>query len=407
MRVKFMLAGLVLLGQGAAQAQDPRALTPEQLFEQVAPSVWRVQTFDAQHQPLAGGSAVVIAPGSLVTNCHVLAKASRVAVTRDNVSYGATLEHPDPERDLCLLKVANFTAPAVPVAGVEALKVGSRVYAIGNPRGFEQTISDGLLSGLRRSASGDFTALQVTVPISAGSSGGGLFDARGRLIGITTFTLRDAQNVNFALPADWIAEVPQRARAALTARSESRAPAGFASARLFEYQLRDRLTGVVKPVVYRLDRTDGDKLVFNQGSRVEKRGGEVLSLSTAVGGEFDQAMPPGGWISSEPQPGAVWSTKYQTQTDGRLVAMRLRARTLEESTLRLKDRELRIVRVQFDGHTIRGAAAVTAPGSYTANAWYAPELGRVVRFDARGRGGSGAAAFVIDEVLELVDIRAD
>ena len=87
------------------------------------------------------------------------------------------------------------------VGNVEELKVGSRVYAIGSPRGLEQTISDGLLSGVRRSADGSFTALQVTVPISRGSSGGGLFDAQGRLIGITTFTLRDAQNLNFALLA--------------------------------------------------------------------------------------------------------------------------------------------------------------------------------------------------------------
>ena len=174
--VRRTLAAACLVVHGFASAQGVDPVPPEQLFERLAPSVWTVETFDGTNRPLAMGSAVVIGPGSLVTNCHVLAKASRVVVARDNVSYGATLEHPDPERDLCLLKVRNFTAPAVTVGQLEGLKTGARVYAIGSPRGLEQTISDGLLSAGRRSASGDVAALQVTVPISRGSSGGGLFD---------------------------------------------------------------------------------------------------------------------------------------------------------------------------------------------------------------------------------------
>lgn len=406
---------LTLLAAASVFAQGVDPVAPEQLFERLAPSVWTVETFDAKNRPLAMGSGVVVGPGSLVTNCHVLAKASRVVVARENVSYGATLEHPDPERDLCMLKVRNFSAPAVSVGSIDNLKIGARVYAIGSPRGLEQTISDGLLSGVRRSSSGDFTALQVTVPISQGSSGGGLFDAYGRLIGITTFQMRDAQNLNFALPASWIAEVPQRGATALAARSEARpasagassVPTTVARGQVFEYELRDMLTGVKRSVIYRVERVEDDKAVFNQGTRVERVDGGVISNTADIGGEFDLAMPPGGWIASEPKPGSLWKTSYKGSVPGTSVGMDLSARSLGESTMRLKDRDLRVLRVEFSGHTQRGPVSTNPSGTYKATAWYAPELGRVVRFEARTRGGLGGAAYYIDEQLQLVDVRSD
>lgn len=421
MHASFRLAAASLaFATSASHAQRVDPVPPEKLFETLAPSVWTVETFDGRNQPLAMGSGVVIGPGTLVTNCHVLAKASRVAVARENVSYGATLEHPDPERDLCILKVRNFTAPAVQVGNVDALKIGARVYAIGSPRGLEQTISDGLLSGVRRSSGGGFTALQVTVPISQGSSGGGLFDAYGRLIGITSFQLRDGQNLNFALPANWIAEVPQRAAEQLAARAApataaktpaaaaATAPTAAAAGQVFEYELRDRATGAVRTVTFRLDRVEGDKLLFNQGTRVERSGGGVVSNTAPIAGEFDLAMPPGGWISSEPKPGASWKTKYQGGVAGSFVGMEITARTFGESQMRFKDRDLRVLRVEFTGYTQRGLGAYqNPPGRYTATAWYAPELGRIVRFEARTRGGIGGLTFYIHEQLQLVDIRGE
>ncbi|WP_439520854.1 S1C family serine protease [Hydrogenophaga sp.] len=401
-----------------AQAQPSTPLAPEVLFERVAPSVWVVNAHDDTDRLMAKGSAVVIGAGSLITNCHVLARAKRVTVSRENVTYGATLEHPDTERDLCQLKVANFTAPAVTMAPAESLRVGSRVYAIGNPRGLETTISDGLLSGIRRSDTNDFVALQITVPISAGSSGGGLFDAQGRLIGITTYYIKEGQNLNFALPATWIAEVPGRAQAALAARKDRQKATSLAQAtaaaaaptgdRVFEYKLRDRLTGNTQTVVYKLDRTEGDTRIFNQGSRVERANGEVITRGQAIGGEYDFAMPPGGWITKVPERGATWQLDYKIPSTDKHVTMKLTAQAAEESTLRLGDRELAIVRVTFRGHTQRDLSALGySSGTYEANAWYAPEIGRVVRFDARTRGGFGLSAFYVDEVFELTSIRPE
>ncbi len=409
MQYRKHLAGFIATLATGAMAQDG-ALAPEQLFEKLAPSVWTVQTFDARNQPLSLGSGVVIAPNEVVTNCHVLAKARRAEVLRDNVSYGATLEHADPDRDLCILKVANLKAPAVTMAGVDTLKVGARVYAIGSPRGLDQTISDGLLSGVRRTESGDFIALQVTVPISPGSSGGGLFDTHGRLVGITTFQFKEGQNLNFALPASWISEVPERAKLALAqprrgdaGRAAAGAPTG---ARVFEYELRDRTTGAARMVTYHLDRVDGVRLIFNQGSYVEDDKGNVLVNTAPLGGDYDVAMPPGGWVPADTKPGAFWTTKYRSGNVGSVVAMDLQARAVGEDVLKVKGEDLRVLRVEFKGYTQRFTSAATSPGGrYVATAWYSPALQRVVRFEAKSRGGVSTGAFLIDEQLQLVDIR--
>ena len=80
------------------------------------------------------------------------------------------------------------------------MKVGERVYTIGAPSGLERTLGEGLISGLRTTEEGKL--IQTSAPISPGSSGGGLFDSSGHLIGVTSFLLKDAQSLNFAIVAE-------------------------------------------------------------------------------------------------------------------------------------------------------------------------------------------------------------
>ncbi|MGE8368226.1 S1C family serine protease [Cupriavidus sp.] len=169
-----------------------------------------VSVYDAQGVPFGMGSSVVIGPEELVTNCHVLKGGRSVSIRREKITHAASLLHPDAERDLCILRAKGLTAPAVKIAPLSALKVGQKVYAIGAPRGYELTLSDGLLSSLNKDERDRVVRLQTTAPISPGSSGGGLFNAQGQLVGITYLMRTDAQNLNFAIPAQWIAEVPAR-----------------------------------------------------------------------------------------------------------------------------------------------------------------------------------------------------
>lgn len=209
-----MLAGAALAPFGA-----PVALEPDQVFAKVAPSVLVVRTLDAQERPVAAGSGVVVARGKVVTNCQLLARASQIQVRQDNVSYGAELEYPDVARDLCQLNVRNLPAPPAEIGSYRSLRVGQRVFAIGSPRGTELSMSDGIVSSLRE-GDADSPRIETTAGVTRGTSGGGLFDTDGRLVGITTAYHREAPTVNLASPADWIREVPDRGRAALAQRAE-------------------------------------------------------------------------------------------------------------------------------------------------------------------------------------------
>jgi hypothetical protein len=203
---------LPLLAIAIAAAAPAHAAAPQDVYAQVSPSVWKVLTYDIDGLPFGQGSAVVIAPETLVTNCHVLAKAKRVAVRREKVTLDAKLEMWDPQRDVCQIKAAGLAAPAVALGDASKVAVGQNAYAIGNPKGLELTMSAGLVSSVRRDKEGRIILIQTSAAISGGSSGGGLFDERGTLIGLTTLgsVTGDAQNLNFAVPVDWIKELPQR-----------------------------------------------------------------------------------------------------------------------------------------------------------------------------------------------------
>jgi serine protease Do len=186
------------------------ALTAAEVFSKVAPSVWQVRTYDTEGLPMMTGSSVVIAPETLVTNCHVLRKATRFSLVRDKVVHPAVLVLWDTERDLCQIRAAGLVAPAVQIGDVSGVTVGQSVFALGNPLGLDLTLSAGLVSNLRLDDAKKLRAIQISAPISPGSSGGGLFDDQARLIGLTSSEAIGGQNINFALPASWIAELPQR-----------------------------------------------------------------------------------------------------------------------------------------------------------------------------------------------------
>ncbi|QNK69589.1 S1C family serine protease [Variovorax sp. PAMC26660] len=398
-------------------AGNASALEPDALFTKVSGGVWAVRTFDAQERPLRAGSAVVIAPGRLVTNCHVLAKASSFVIRQDNVTYGATLEYPDPARDLCQIKVANFSVAPVPLAPAGSAHVGQRVYAIGNPLGLENTLSEGILSGLR---GGDSQAplLQTTAAISPGSSGGGLFDSEGRLLGITSFGARDGGSLNFAVPIEFLAELPARAKAMLetrpsgpaaaetvrkTAEAGSGGAAGLAvplhRGDAIEYVHTDKLTGIRTPVIYRLDRIDGDVLSFNGGGRIEKADGRLVSAPSPLGGLFDSSAPPGGWGRKDMQPGMRWHLDYTTRGRQR---HELDATVGEERPMHIGGTEMNVTRVAYEGWiygAYGGAPLTTISARFTGTAWYSVELGRVVKFDGEIQrtgsvGGSETMEFV-------------
>ena len=191
-------------------AVDVAARTAAEIFEKASRSVVVVRIYDEKGKAIGLGSGVVLPSGDVATNFHVVEKATGIKVHQGGKDYDAVLRYSDRDRDVCSLSVAGMKTPTVTMGNTKKLKVGSRVYAIGTPKGLELTLSEGIISGLRSVEGGQY--LQITAPISPGSSGGGLFDEEGRLIGLTTFYMAEGQQLNFAVPVEWIGELPRQHR---------------------------------------------------------------------------------------------------------------------------------------------------------------------------------------------------
>ncbi len=144
---------------------------------------------------------MAISSSVLLTNYHVVASFSLVFLKKDDDVGSATVLGGDAKADKCFLKTSDMKL--TPIQGVrtfQSVEVGEDVFALGNPKTLELTFSPGIVSAKRRDDGVDL--VQTTAPIAPGSSGGGLFDARGNLIGITTFLLKGEGSLNFAIAAD-------------------------------------------------------------------------------------------------------------------------------------------------------------------------------------------------------------
>jgi hypothetical protein len=433
-----LAAALSALLPGAAQA-----LAPDQVFEKVSPSVWAIRGLDATERPMSYGSGVVIAPGRVITNCHVLARAKSIQVRRENVTYEGKLEHADVERDLCQISVAGFTAPPVELGSIDHLKVGQRAYAIGNPQRFALTLSEGLISGLR-GEDPRVPPIQTTAPISPGSSGGGLFDADGKLVGITTLIFvgreRLAQSINFALPADWIREVPERAAAALARRKEQAAartaaasaatPGGKPPASpalpdvgaTWKYRYSDLKYGRIKhDFTLRVAGIDGWTVIESFERAGAAAGTPVRQAS--IGAQdlaFSERILDTGRSFTEFAPYLLATEKLDRPLPWREVGAAYpgaRAQGWSYDGLRQADEQVTVpsgtykaVRVEINGRsgtagapTLRGGAVARYVARFQYTLWYAPEVKRYVKIHQETWDDYGAQSS--DEVIELLEYR--
>ncbi len=175
--------------------------TVEGLFAQLRTRVFRVDVFDYGGRLIGTGSAVAVTENSAITNYHVVEKAwSAELVTESGERIPvAGLTAFSEAWDLAVLQVRGRLQPVT--IRTSPARVGEDVVAIGSPVGLINTVSTGIVSA-RRTMDG-LDVIQVSAPISQGSSGGGLFDRQGLLVGVTFAYLKDGQNLNFAIPAEY------------------------------------------------------------------------------------------------------------------------------------------------------------------------------------------------------------
>ena len=201
--------------------EKPKAVFPTakteagDVFELTWRSVVVIETGGGQ------GSGVALKPNLVATNCHVTdAATSPIAVFKgENRRADKSQSHParvvagDRQRDVCLLEVSGLWAIPAETRKAAEMKIAEQVYAVGAPKGLDFSISGGLVSQLRgedaegNPLAGSAPLIQTDTAISPGSSGGGLFDAQGKLVGLTTFGYRDSEGLNFAVPIEWAMEL--------------------------------------------------------------------------------------------------------------------------------------------------------------------------------------------------------
>lgn len=181
-------------------------LTTKELVQQSKPAVVRIMA-ESDSGSGAGTGFVVAPDGRIVTNLHVVAGAESIVVTLLDGTELPVREITaiDREHDLAILKVnAGRVLPVLRLGDSDEVSAGDPVIAIGNPLGvLDYTVSDGIISSVRPVTT-SLTVLQITAPISQGSSGGPLFNSYGEVIGVIRAFLGEGQNLNFGIPSNYV-----------------------------------------------------------------------------------------------------------------------------------------------------------------------------------------------------------
>jgi S1-C subfamily serine protease len=186
-------------------AASQRAPSLPDLARSVSPAVVVIVTSDKNGNPLAEGSGFVVdANGLIATNLHVIRGAYSASVTLANGdTYDSVLvADADSRKDLALLQIKAVDLKPVRFGDSDSVQVGQHVVAVGNPRGLANSVSDGIVSAVRQVEG--MRLLQTTAPISHGSSGGPLLNDNAEVIGVTRGTYPDGENLNFAIPANYL-----------------------------------------------------------------------------------------------------------------------------------------------------------------------------------------------------------
>ena len=189
--------------------------TPQQIAKSALAATVLIVMEDASGQTLSTGSGFFVHRGIIATNLHVVEGVFKGYVKRVGMNRTSRIESivaMDSRQDLALIKVSDISAPILPIGRSDKVQVGESIYVAGNPIGFlEGTFSNGIVSGVREFRVGS-KRIQITAPISEGSSGGPVLNNKGEVIGVAVSTITAGQNLNFAIPSDYLSELLNKAR---------------------------------------------------------------------------------------------------------------------------------------------------------------------------------------------------
>lgn len=151
------------------------------------------------------GSGFIVDPkGIVITNYHVIKAASNTIIRLfdGNVFNEISIIEADAMRDIAVIKINGHNLPVIKLGNSDVANIGEPIVVIGNPMGLENTVSDGLISGIRK-IDEKYYLHQISAPISSGSSGSPVFNMKGEVSGIATASIIDGQNLNFSIPINY------------------------------------------------------------------------------------------------------------------------------------------------------------------------------------------------------------
>jgi len=197
------LLAVAMSAQNAPSTNKEHHLDIPAISREANGSVVSIVMSDKDGHPIAQGSGFLISSdGQVVTNYHVIKSGTSALIKLPDGAFFAIdgVLASDKDRDVAIIKAHGKGFRMLTLGDSNRLQIGEEVVAIGSPLSLESTVSNGIVSGIRTVEEEGGKLLQITAPISPGSSGGPLFNMAGQVVGITTSHLRNGENLNFAIP---------------------------------------------------------------------------------------------------------------------------------------------------------------------------------------------------------------
>src|SRR5450631_284999 len=205
--MKHMAAVLLLVAAMSAQNAPSKnkggRLDIPAISREANGAVVSIVVSDKNGRPVAQGSGFLISKdGQVVTNYHVIKSGSSAIIKLPDGAFFVVdgVLASNKHRDIAIVKAHGVDFGTLTLGDSDRLQVGEEVVAIGNPLSLESTVSNGIVSGIRIVEDEGGKFLQITAPISPGSSGGPMFNMTGEVVGITTSHIKGGENLNFAIP---------------------------------------------------------------------------------------------------------------------------------------------------------------------------------------------------------------
>lgn len=285
---KFALtSALLLVLHLSSFAQGKSA---EKIYRQTNDAIVRIYTHHDDNSVHGQGSGVIIKEkGWIVTNYHVLGDASIIYAEHNGkyIQLDSILAI-DPKKDILILQLKDYknreaykSIPNIKIANSDLIRIGQKVFAIGSPFGFENTISEGIISGLRQTKNQQQNMIQISAPISSGSSGGAVLNAKGELIGISTMVIsgETAQNLNFALAINDVLAVAEQKKPSNTSSGQNQISNYFQQG-YNEYLSKNYLSAIInyEKALHESDQDDYWNIYYCMGLAYQSLGSNDTSI---------------------------------------------------------------------------------------------------------------------------------